>query len=112
MLHEMRLHPGPFAAVRSGKKTIEARLFDGKRKKIKLGDEIIFWSRGDARRSIRVKVVGLLRYPTFSALFTDFRPVVFGGKSTKALEKQASDFYTKEEEKKLGVVGIRIALME
>ena len=38
----MKLHPAPFEMIKSGKKTIELRLYDEKRRKIKVGDEIIF----------------------------------------------------------------------
>lgn len=37
MIHNMRLNPSPFEAIRSGKKTIEIRLNDEKRKQVKVG---------------------------------------------------------------------------
>lgn len=42
MKHYMKLNPEPFEKIASGKKTIELRLYDEKRKLIKPGDEIIF----------------------------------------------------------------------
>ena len=40
--HEMKLHSSPFEMIKSGKKTIELRLYDEKRQLIKEGDIIIF----------------------------------------------------------------------
>jgi len=34
MIHQMTLYNGPFEAIQSGKKTIEMRLYDEKRKKL------------------------------------------------------------------------------
>lgn len=42
MIHNMKLHSTPFEMIKSGKKTFELRLYDEKRQKIKVGDEIIF----------------------------------------------------------------------
>ena len=35
MLHEMKLQNGPFNSIKNGKKTIELRLYDEKRQKVK-----------------------------------------------------------------------------
>ena len=42
MLHEMKLNENPFERMKNGTKTIEFRLNDEKRKKIKIGDKITF----------------------------------------------------------------------
>ena len=44
MTHIFRLHKEPFTLIKSWKKKIEVRLFDEKRQKIKLWDEIVFVS--------------------------------------------------------------------
>ncbi|MBQ1852397.1 MAG: ASCH domain-containing protein, partial [Lachnospiraceae bacterium] len=38
----MQLQPEPFDLIKSGAKTIELRLYDEKRRKIRIGDEIVF----------------------------------------------------------------------
>ena len=40
MLHKMKLNETPFEKMKSGTKTIEFRLYDEKRQKIKVGDQI------------------------------------------------------------------------
>ena len=45
MQHKLNLHKTPFDLIKSWNKTIESRLFDEKRQKIKIWDEILFVSR-------------------------------------------------------------------
>ena len=42
MKHSMKLNPAPFGLIKAGKKTVEMRLFDEKRQRIKAGDIIEF----------------------------------------------------------------------
>lgn len=111
MTHEMKLQPEPFDRIKDGTKKIESRLYDEKRQLIQLGDEIVFKKNPEAIESVTARVVGLLRYPTFSAMFSDFDPAMFGGESHQFLEDQIYAFYSKEDEAKYGVLGIRIELV-
>ena len=42
MLHKMKLKKEPFEMIKSGKKIYELRLYDEKRKKLKIGDTVEF----------------------------------------------------------------------
>ena len=42
LIHFMRLQPAPFGLIRDGKKSIELRLYDEKRRKLRIGDGILF----------------------------------------------------------------------
>lgn len=106
--HEMKLQPVPFATIKNGTKQIESRLFDEKRRQIQLGDTIIFKNTDNLDEFVETRVIGLLRYPTFTCLFSDFQPSLFGGESVQGLEDQIYSFYSKEDEVKYGVLGIRI----
>ena len=44
MIHEMKLNKEPFEKIRDGKKTIELRLNDEKRQRVRVGDSIVFRS--------------------------------------------------------------------
>lgn len=112
MLHEMSVQPSPFAAIKSGTKTIESRLFDEKRQQIQVGDQIVFRNAKDANEVVAANVVELLKFPTFSTMFRSLTLSDFGGESVAALEDEIYSFYTKEDEAKNGVVGIRIAIAE
>ena len=65
MKHEMKLHPEPFQMIADGRKTIELRLYDEKRKKIKVGDEIQFICMEPPYKTLIATVVGLYRYNSF-----------------------------------------------
>lgn len=108
----MKLQAAPLTAIKAGSKVIESRLYDEKRQQIQLGDQIIFRNMADLDDAITVKVDGLLRYATFSAMFSDLPASFFGGESISALEEQVYGFYTKEDEAKYGVLGIRISKVE
>ena len=84
--HQLKLATEPFNAITSGNKTIESRLYDEKRQKIQLGDEIVFTNRDNPSQTTAVKVAGLLRYATFHDLFSHNDPQKFGGESIEWLE--------------------------
>ena len=42
MLHKMKLNESPFERIKNGSKTMEFRLYDEKRQKVKIGDKIEF----------------------------------------------------------------------
>jgi ASC-1-like (ASCH) protein len=110
MIHEMKLQPAPFDTIKAGTKKIECRLFDAKRQLIKVGDTIIFKRAPDFVEEVATVVTGLLRYSTFSALFADFAPEVFGVSDLKTLNEAIYQYYTKQDETTFGVVGIQIEL--
>lgn len=105
-MHKLRLSEEPFAAIASGHKTVESRLYDEKRRKIQLGDQIIFINRTNPKQTVTATVVGLLRYATFHDLFSHNDPRKFGGESVEWLENQINDFYSAEDQQRYGVLGI------
>jgi ASC-1-like (ASCH) protein len=112
IVHEMKLQPEPFEAIKAGKKIIESRLYDEKRRLIKIGDTIEFKKNPNLTESIKTEVVGLLNYPNFNVLFSDFPSEVFGFSTKEELLKQIQQFYPPEEQQKHGVLGIKIKLLQ
>jgi len=110
-MHTMKLSDRPFAAIASGNKTVESRLYDTKRQEISVGDEIIFAHSEKPELRVRARVVGLLRYETFEAMFTHNIPAKFGGKNVKELLLQISQFYSLDDQRQCGVVGIEFTLI-
>ncbi len=104
--HQLKLATEPFNAIISGNKTIESRLYDTKRQKIQIGDRIIFTNRDNFEQTVTAEVVGLLRYATFRDLFSHNNPRKFGGDNVEWLENQISEFYSIEDQKIYGVIGI------
>ena len=110
-IHQLQLTTTPFNAIVSGTKTIESRLFDEKRQKIQLGDEVTFTNRENTDQTVTVRVVGLLRYQTFHDLFIHNNPAKFGGESVEWLEKQIGEFYSLSDQLENGVIGIEFELI-
>ena len=110
-LHEMNLQPKYYDFIKDGTKRIELRLYDEKRQKIKLGDEIEF-SKSETEK-FKAKVVGLIRYQSFEDLFKDFPIEILADKTMTKDELLGilSEFYAKEKQQEFGVIGIRIKLL-
>ncbi len=110
--HQLKLATEPFNAIISGNKTIESRLYDAKRQKIQIGDRIIFTNRDNSEQTVTAEVVGLLRYATFRDLFSHNNPRKFGGDNVEWLENQISEFYSIEDQKIYGVIGIEFRVCQ
>lgn len=109
-IHKMKLSAGPFEKIASGKKIIESRLYDEKRQIINTGDQIEFTCNDKSDEKVITTVKALYRYGSFDDMFSDFPSQYFGGNSKEELIKEIETFYSKEEQKKYGVVGIKIEL--
>lgn len=109
-IYKMKLSREPFEKIASGQKIIESRLYDKKRQLINVGDHIEFSQSDDDVKKVLVRVKALYRYKTFNDLFSAFPVEYFGGTSKDDLTREIENFYSKEEEQKDGVVGIKIEL--
>ena len=114
MEYEMKLQPEYYDYIFKGTKRIEIRLNDEKRRKIKLGDIIKFAKEPELKETFKVRVIGLLHYNSFNDLCRDFPiEMLANAKMTKKeLIRVLEQFYSKEEQKKNGVLGIRIELLD
>jgi len=110
--HQMKLATEPYNKIASGSKVIESRLFDEKRQKISIGDQIIFNENDKPENNVTTIVKGLLHYQTFQELFADHEPSLFGEENRDFLLNQIKQFYSDENERKYGVLGIRLQLLD
>ena len=104
--HEMRMHPEPFSRIRAGTQIIESRINDEKRQKIAVGDHIVLALRPELVEKVEVEVIELLHAPDFEKLFA-MRPLAEFGIAKPEDAKNMYEYYSKEEEEKYGVVGIK-----
>lgn len=107
----MKLAPEPFGKIVRGEKVIESRLYDEKRQKISVGDTIEFNENEKPENIVRVHVTEILRYPTFKELFNSKASSIFGRESNELLLQEIRQFYSEEDERKYGVVGIRFEVI-
>lgn len=110
MIYEMKLRNSPFNKIKNGNKTIELRLYDEKRKKILVGDYIVF-TNIDTLEKIKVQVTNLYLFDNFRELYSKIDNRLFGYNDNNGNYKDMEDYYSKEEQDKYGVVGIEIKLM-
>ena len=109
-VHDMKLNTSSFEKIKNGEKTIELRLFDEKRQKIKVGDKIVFinTTTGEA---LNTTVVNLHRFANFDELYKSL-PLLQCGYTTddvgKAHPSDMEQYYSVEEQNQYGVVGIEI----
>ena len=112
MIHTMDLAPIPFAMIESGKKTIELRLYDEKRQKMKVGDKIEFVNTKNGKK-LKAKILGLNIFPSFEKLYANL-PLLDCGYTEETLEaasyRDMEIYYSPERQKMYGVVGIKIEL--
>lgn len=109
-IHKMKLAKEPFDKILNGGKIIESRLFDEKRQLINIGDRIEFSQTNDTSKIIETTVVDLYHYDSFKNLFLSFPSEYFGGASRDVLLEEIGLFYSKEEQEKYGVMGIKIKI--
>ena len=111
MLHKMKLQEDPFERINNGTKTVEFRLYDEKRQTIQIGDEIEFSKLPELQEKLLVKVIDLYKEESFEKLF---KKVFVGEDKEKIIEKAKSmnRFYTPEQEKEYGVIGIKIEIIK
>ena len=111
MIHKMTLAPAPFKYISLGKKTIEMRLCDEKRLKIKVGDKVEF-ENIDTHKKIKCKVLNLTRYKDFFELYPDFDKTAIGYDAKEiANAEDMYAYYSPERIKKYGVLAIEIKLI-
>ena len=114
MTFEMRLQDAPFQKIKTGRKTIELRLNDEKRRRISVGDEILFINAANGE-SLTAVVVALYPFTSFEALYRALPLEDCGYSKTELEGASASDmdaYYSREEQEKYGVLGIRIRLKD
>ena len=116
MTYQMKLKSAPFYSIRAQQKTIELRLYDEKRQKLRVGDQIEFTCLDHDEPPLLTEVTALYRFDSFAELYAALplekcgytQGEVVGG---KALPSDMEAYYSPEEQEKYGVVGIEIQLL-
>lgn len=105
-LHYMKLNPIPFAQIADGEKIVELRLNDLKRQEIRVNDSIQF-TNVDNGKKLTAKVTALYHADSFARLFAEI-PTERCGFSENADAACMDAYYSKEEQKKYGALGIAL----
>ena len=109
--HEMKLYPAPFDLIKSGRKTVEMRLNDEKRRHIKIGDCIRFVNVGTGEKLVAL-VIGREEYPTFYELYREYDKISIGyGENEVPDPSDMLEYYTEENIEKYGALALIIELV-
>lgn len=103
MKKEMNLDDKYFKLIKSGEKTVEIRLYDVKRRSLKVGDIITFNNR-NTKEKTDVLIVALNKYNSFKELASNYDINALGIDDIEEVYK----YYTKEEEEKYHVLAIEL----
>ncbi len=109
----MNLQPAPMELIRSGRKTIELRLYDEKRRGISVGDTICFHNT-QTLETLRVRVEALHVFDSFAQLYASLPLLACGYTQEDIHTASPADmelYYPKEKQANCGVVGIEISLL-
>ena len=112
--HIMTLNPIPMESIRNRDKTIELRLYDGKRQKIAVGDVIKFVNSKNILDTLNVVVEDLYIFDSFEELYKEL-PLLECGYTKENIDKASPRdmeyYYSKEKQNKYGVLGIKISIV-
>lgn len=111
MTHRMKLQPRAFNLIVTGRKTIELRLYDEKRKKIAVGDTIIFSNTENSSEQFSALVKNLYIFASFKELYQALPLNKCGYSQSEILQASPNDmttFYSLSQQKQYGVIGIEI----
>ncbi|MDG5786182.1 ASCH domain-containing protein [Evansella sp. AB-P1] len=110
MIHQMGLYDKYFGAIIDRKKTVECRLNDEKRRKIRVGDTIEFIMVPEKDDTLLVKVIELRTYESFKDMYRDIPFKDFGceGLTMEEMVDGTYEIYTPEQEKTWGTLAITI----
>lgn len=106
MIYRMKLQNEPFKQIKKEIKKIEIRLNDEKRKIFEINDYIEF-TNITTLEIMFVKITNLYHFKNFEDLFNYFDKSTLGCGSYEEMYK----YYSREEEKKYGVLGIEIKVL-
>lgn len=110
MKHKLKLQAIYFDKIQRGEKIYEVRLNDEKRQQIKIGDTLLLQKEPGLKETMAVKVEDLIYFASFDALINTLplEEIGFLGVSKVAVKNIYRQFYTKEDEKRYGVVAIKL----
>lgn len=112
MKHKMKLNNVPYINIKNGTKDIELRLNDEKRQMLKVKDIIEFTNRETLEKML-VEIQNLYYYSSFDELYKHFDKLSMGySEDDIADPKDMEEYYSKEEQEKYGVLGIKVRKVE
>ena len=112
MEYKMGLQSKYFNLIKKLEKTVEVRLNDAKRQKLKIGDIIEFCEEPDRDNKIDTIVVGLDKYNSFSDAIDDKGIKCFTNEDESSYLNDLEEYYPKDKQEENGVLAITVSKVE
>ena len=111
--HSLKLNPIYFDLIKSGKKVLEGRLNDEKRKNFNIGDKITFYKEPEKIETIDAIILDKYSFNNFDEMANelDKSKLGFENKTKEEMIKVYRTIYTLEDENKYGVVIFKIKVI-
>ena len=111
MTHDMNLNDSPFRYIKSGKKDIEMRLYDDRRKALKIGDYIHFINTSN-QEQMDVEIINLYVFPSFKEIYDNFDHSRLGyDSSDEGVYTDMEQYYRPNLIDEFGAIAIEIKLV-
>lgn len=108
MTYKMHLYAKEFDKFKSGVKTVEMRVYDDKRRLLKIGDEIELINI-NTEEILKKRVINIQVFKDFSELYKNYDKKSIGyNEDEVANPLDMEKYYNKEEQEKFGVVAIEL----
>ena len=113
MRHDMNLNPEPFELIRKGRKTVELRLNDKKRQKIREKDLIYFHRTDEEYDVLKCRARKIRTFPDFHELYLHYDPASMGYlEGEKADSRDMYEYYSMESISRYGAMAIEIEYLD
>ena len=111
MTHNMNLNDSPFRYIKNGKKDIEMRLYDDRRKALKIGDFIHFINTSN-QEQMDVEIINLYVFPSFKEIYDIFDHSRLGyDSSDEGVYTDMEQYYSPDLIDEFGAIAIEIKLV-
>ena len=105
-MHHLKAMPGVFSKIKSGTKIYEARLRDGKGRKMRVGDRIEFTDKHTSEK-LYVEITDMRTYSSFGELYADIDPSDLGYLPGETADpKDMNRVYSRKDREEMGVMAI------
>jgi ASC-1-like (ASCH) protein len=111
--HTFHLFPEPLGKIKSGQKTVELRLWDEKRRKVKVGDRVVFVSTENSAEKLVAEVRAIHRALDFAELLAggEVSPDQLGYKTVAEALNPPNPIYSIEQQHQSGIVAFELILL-
>lgn len=109
----VHLHPEVFDIVLSKDKDVEIRVNDEKRRKLNIGDTLVFLKRPDDKEEIKAIITNLVYFNSFLEVtnYYDMKRIYLEDTTKDEYINLMKNFYSDEEVEKYGVVAIEFKII-